>query len=200
MLVTVLGLLASGIFLIRLLPQPIRLARSGVAAGVSPVAALNAVTSAVAWTAYGLLQHDPVIWVVSLLALVPCTWQAALLARQTTRRDIATAAAVAGAIVAAGLAGVLGLVLAATVLLTAGPQVRLALSATDLSGIAPQTWRVALLDAATWGAYGWAVADPALIGYFGVLTASAATILVRIAWCERLASAEAGDSGGLALS
>jgi hypothetical protein len=78
--------------------------------------------------------------------------------------------------------------------------VRLALSSTDLSGIAPQTWRVALLDAATWGAYGWAVADPALIGYFAVLTASAATILVRIAWSERAATDDAGEPGGLILS
>ena len=64
----------------------------------------------------------------------------------------------------------------------------MALVEDDLSGIAPATWRVALVDAATWGAYGWAVSDLALIGYFGVLTASSATILARIAWTERAAA------------
>lgn len=188
MLVTLLGLVASGVFLVRLLPQPIRLARSGVAAGVSPSAALNAVTSAMAWLAYGLLQHDPVIWVVSAFALVPCTWQVALLRSRIDRDDLASAGGFAAAMVLAGATGWLGLGLAASVLITAGPQVRMALVEDDLSGIAPATWRVALVDAATWGAYGWAVSDLALIGYFGVLTASSATILARIAWTERAAA------------
>ena len=50
-----LGLLASGVFLVRLLPQPVRLARTGVASGVSPLAALNSMLTMVAWVAYGLI-------------------------------------------------------------------------------------------------------------------------------------------------
>jgi phosphoglucosamine mutase len=50
-----LGYFASAVFLVRLLPQPIRLARDGRPAGVSALAALNAVVSAFAWTAYGLI-------------------------------------------------------------------------------------------------------------------------------------------------
>lgn len=187
MLVTALGLLASGVFLIRLLPQPIRLARSGVAAGVSPLAALNAVSSAVAWMAYGLLQADPVIWIVSVIALIPGVWQVALLRARVSRRDLGLASLFVAALLAAAAAGVLGLALAGSVLVTAGPQVRQALVEDDLSGIAPGTWWVALLDAATWGAYGLAVGDWALIGYFGVLTASSAIILARIAWTSRAA-------------
>lgn len=187
MLVTALGLLASGVFLIRLLPQPIRLARSGVAAGVSPLAAINAVTSAVAWMAYGFAQHDPVIWVVSVIALVPGVWQVALLRSRVSRRDLALGSLFVVALVAAAAAGVFGLALAGSVLVTAGPQVRQALVEDDLSGIAPGTWWVALADAATWGAYGLAVGDWALVGYFGVLTASSATILARIAWTSRAA-------------
>ena len=44
----ILALVASTVFLVRLLPQPIRLPRSGVATGVSAAPALNAVVSPVA--------------------------------------------------------------------------------------------------------------------------------------------------------
>lgn len=200
MLVTALGLLASGVFLIRLLPQPIRLARSGVAAGVSPLAALNAVTSVLAWLAYGLLESDPVIWVVSVLALGPAVWQVALLRARVSRHDLALASLFVAVLLVAAPLGLLGLALAGSVLVTAGPQVRQALIDDDLSGIAPGTWRVALLDAATWGAYGLAVGDAALIGYFGVLTASAAIILARIAWTGRLAATEQSDAADPAIA
>ena len=53
--VDALGLLASVVFLVRLLPQPVRLARRPqVVAGVSALAALQAVVAAGAWVAYGL--------------------------------------------------------------------------------------------------------------------------------------------------
>ena len=67
---TLLGLIASGIFLTRLIPQPVQLFRTRDTAGVSPLAALNATIAAVAWLIRGLEQHQPVVWVVSLAALV----------------------------------------------------------------------------------------------------------------------------------
>jgi uncharacterized protein with PQ loop repeat len=186
--VDLLAITASVVFLIRLLPQPIRLARSGVAAGVSAAAACNAVVSAVAWIAYGLVQGLPVVWGVSVVALIPCTWQAVLLRRQVSRRDLAAVAGFIAALLAAAAMGVLGLALAGTVLVTTGPQVRRVLREHDLSGIAPATWWVAVVDAVTWGAYGWAVSDAALVGYFIALLAAAVIVLSRLAWTKRTAA------------
>lgn len=183
--VDALAIAASVVFLVRLLPQPIRLARSGVAAGVSSAAALNAVVSAMAWIAYGLIQGLPVVWGVSVLALIPCTWQAALLRRQITRRDLAAVGGFVAALLAAAAMGVLGVALAGTVLVTTGPQIRRVLREHDLSGIAPATWWVAIVDAVTWGAYGWAVSDAALVGYFVALLGAAIIVLTRLAWTSR---------------
>jgi uncharacterized protein with PQ loop repeat len=88
---TVLGLVASAAFLVRLLPQPIRLARTGAAGGVSALASLTAVLAALGWLTYGLLAGLPIVRAVSLAALVPCVWQVALLRRQTTRNDLVAA-------------------------------------------------------------------------------------------------------------
>ena len=186
-----LAITASVVFLVRLLPQPIRLARSGVAAGVSAAASLNAVVSALAWIAYGLLEGLPVVWGVSVLALIPCTWQAILVRRNVARRDLAAVGGFVVALLAAGAMGVLGVALAGTVLVTTGPQVRRVLLEPDLSGIAPATWWVALVDAVAWGAYGWAVSDAALIGYFLALLCAAAIVLARLSWTRRNRPADA---------
>lgn len=196
--VDALAIVASVVFLVRLLPQPLRLARHGAAEGVSALAALNAVISALAWVAYGLQAQLPVVWGVSVLALVPGVWQATLLRRALGRQELAGAAAFVGALLAAAALGLLGVALGATVLVTTGPQVARALRVDDLSGVAPATWWVAIADAATWGAYGLAIGDAALVGYFVVLLASAVTVLWRISATSRPespSSARAAPSG-----
>lgn len=196
--VDALAIVASVVFLVRLLPQPLRLARHGAAEGVSALAALNAVISALAWVAYGLQAQLPVVWGVSVLALVPGVWQATLLRRALGRQELAGAAAFVGALLAAAALGLLGVALGATVLVTTGPQVARALRVDDLSGVAPATWWVAIADAATWGAYGLAIGDAALVGYFVVLLASAVTVLWRISATSRPESpsaARAAPSG-----
>lgn len=194
--VDALAIVASVVFLVRLLPQPLRLARHGVAEGVSALAALNAVISALAWVAYGLQAQLPVVWGVSVLALVPGVWQATLLRRALGRRELVGAAGFVAAILVAAALGLLGAALAATVLVTTGPQVVRALRSDDLSGVAPATWWVAIADAATWGAYGWAVGDAALVGYFVVLLASAVTVLWRISATARPSGAPTWEPGG----
>jgi uncharacterized protein with PQ loop repeat len=180
-----LAAVASGCFLIRLLPQPIRLVRTGVAAGVSPLWALNGAVVTVAWAVHGYIADLPVVVWVSVLALVPGVWTVVLLRRQTTGRDLALAGAWVATLVAAGIAGVFGVALALGVLVTQGPQVLEALRDDDLSGLAPTTWWVALLDAGTWGAYGLVVGDVALLGYAVTLTGSSVVVLLRIAWTRR---------------
>lgn len=182
----VVGLVASGVFLVRLLPQPIRLARTGVVAGVSPLAALNSVVTALAWTAYGVTARLAVVAIVSALAVIPSAWTALLLVRSATRSDWVGGLAWSGVVVAAAVTGRLGFVLAGSVLLTIGPQVIVALRGTDLRGIAPATMWIALADASLWGLYGLTLADGALMAYGLVLSSSATIVLVRIATTQRL--------------
>ncbi len=177
---TVVGLVASGVFLARLLPQPIRLARTCVAAGVSPLAALNSVTTALAWTAYGIGARLPVVAIVSALAVVPSTWAAVLLVRTARSSDWVGATAWASVVAVAAATGHLGFVLAGSVLLTIGPQVVVAVRGEDLRGIAPTTMWIALADASLWGLYGIALGDGALMAYGVVLFSSATIVLLRI--------------------
>ena len=156
-----LGLLASGVFLVRLLPQPIRLARTGVAAGVSPLSALNSLLTMIAWVSYGLIVGLPLLWVVSAIALVPAVWTVLLLRRDVSRRDLTWAGVWLALQVVAAAVGLLVVVLAAGVLVTQGPQVVRAVRESDLTGLAAATWWLSLLDASTWGAYGVAVGDAA---------------------------------------
>jgi uncharacterized protein with PQ loop repeat len=175
-----LGLLASGVFLVRLLPQPVRLARTGVASGVSPLAALNSMLTMIAWVSYGLIAGLPLVWVVSVVALVPGVWTVLLLRRDATRRDLTWAGAWLAVQVLAAATGLLVAVLAAGVVVTQGPQVLRAVRESDLTGLATATWWLSLLDASTWGAYGLAVGDAALVAYGVVLASSACIVLGRI--------------------
>src|SRR3954454_20311976 len=150
---TALSLVASAIFLVRLLPQPARLWRTGVTSGVSPVAAANAVTSASAWLAYGLAHGLLVVWTVSVVALIPGVWTVRLLRREFGRRELLATGGVVGAFVLSAVLSAFGAALALGVLATAGPQVWRAIRQSDLRGIAPATWFVALADASLWGAY-----------------------------------------------
>lgn len=193
--VDALAIVASVVFLVRLLPQPVRLARRGVAVGVSALAALNAVISALAWMAYGLQADLPVVWGVSVLALGPSVWQAWLLRRDLDRRDLLGATLFVGALLAAAALDLLGVALGGTVLVTTGPQVARAVRSDDLAGLAPATWWVAIVDAATWGAYGWAIGDAALVGYFVVLLGSAVTVLWRIGATARAADGSMAGTG-----
>jgi uncharacterized protein with PQ loop repeat len=179
---TILSVAAPAVFLVRLLPQPLRLARTGVGHGVSPMAAFNQVLSEGAWLTYGVIQQSVPIWLVSAAALFPSGWQAMLLLPRARRSDLIGAAVFAAAIVASWWLGLLGAMLGASVLVTTGPQVVEALRSRDLSGIAAATWWISLLDAALWGALGWVTDDLALVGYWAVLTVCALTVLARLAY------------------
>ena len=185
MTLEVLAVVASVVFLVRLLPQPLRLARHGVAEGVSPLAALNAVVCAAAWLAYGLVEGVLAVWLTSVFALVPGVWAVLLLRRRTTRNDLLLAGAWVAVVLVSAAVGLLAAALGLGVVVTQGPQVLRALRSHDLRGLAPATWWISIIDATTWGAYGIGLGDAALIGYGAVLLTAAVTVLVRIAWVRR---------------
>ena len=184
-LVNVLAVVAPLIYLVRLLPQPVRLWRTGVAAGVSPLSAMNGVIGDVGWVVYGISAGLPAVWAVCAFALIPAIWTVALLRPEVTRNDLLIAGAWALALVVSAVFGAIGVTLAAGVLVTQGPQVWTALRDDDLRGIAPGTWWIAVLDATAWGLYGLGIDDGALMGYGVVLNASAAIVLGRIWWTDR---------------
>jgi uncharacterized protein with PQ loop repeat len=175
-----LGWLASILFISRLLPQPIRLVRTGLPEGVSPLAAINAVISETAWLIYGLQAGLVPVWAVSVAALVPGLWTVALLRRQVRPGDLLRAGAWLAVILVAWAGGVLGAVLGVSVLLSIGPQVWTALRTSDLRGLSIFTWLIAIGDGLLWGAYGLVVGDAALLGYAAVLLTGASIVIVRM--------------------
>jgi len=184
---SVIGWVASVVFLTRLLPQPIRLFRTGVPNGVSPLAMLNSAISDVAWVLYGLSAGLAPVWVVALLALPPGIWTVGLLRHRITRRDLLGASLWLALIVAAALTGTLAVLLAMSVIVNQGPQTWVAIRSNHLEGIATTTWYIALVDASLWGGYGVATGDAALMGYGTVLFSCASIILARVWWTRRRA-------------
>jgi len=189
-----LGWLASVVYLSRLLPQPIRLTRTGLPEGISTVAAMNAVISDAAWIAYGLQAGLLPVWLVALVGVVPGVWTVVLLRREVDRGDLVRSGAWLAVIVVAALVGGLGVILAASVLVNVGPQVWTALRSNDLRGLSAFTWVLAIGDGLLWGAYGWVVADVALLAYAGVLVTGALIVLLRMAMTRSFTTDLAGPA------
>jgi uncharacterized protein with PQ loop repeat len=188
-LATALGILATVAFLVRLMPQPIRLMRTGVPDGVSPLMAMNIALTELAWLVYGLMAGLVPVWAVSLPAFPLAVLTVVLLRRQITRFDLLGACLWLVVISLAWAGGALGAVLGLSVVVQYGPQVWTAVRSDRLDGISPVMWKLALVDALAWGAYGLAVGDPALLGYTVMLSAASAVILVRLAQTRAVAPA-----------
>ena len=179
-LTVALGYLATAVFLLRLLPQPYKLLRNGPGEGVSGLSCLNEVVAAIAWFGYGLREANPSIWVVSAASLVPGLLTCYLARSLTKRTDVAFAAAWLGVLGSALCSEVGAPILSTTVLVSSWPQVRTALSASELSGVSVRTWQIAVLDAGLWGAYGVALGSVPLVGYAVCLTGCAWIILWQL--------------------
>ncbi len=189
MSVQVLGVLASIAFFARVLPQPVRLWRTGVPNGVSPLASMNSAMSDLAWVLYGTAAGLVPVWGTAVVGLVPGLWTVVLLRRQITRRDVIAVSLWLAVILGSAATGTLVAILGISVVVNQGPQVWQALRDDDLWGISPTTYVLAIFDATLWGAYGIAAADPAVIGYGVVLLTAALTVLGRIWWTRRTAVA-----------
>ena len=200
----VLALVASTIFLIRLFPQPIRLARTHDAAGISTLAALNAMVGNGAWLAYGLSAHLPAVWLVSVAATIPAIWMVALLRKQCRGLDIAGVTVWVAVLIGGWLLHIFAGALAMNVVVNQGPQVWRAIRSRDLTGISAATWWFSIADAGSWGLYGLVIGDPALKLYCVVLLGSAIVVLGRLEWVrltpgrtQDLNGDPRGEAGGL---
>lgn len=188
----VFGWLATVAFLVRLLPQPLRLVRTGVPNGVSVIAVMNIALTELAWLLYGVVEDLVPVWAVSLPAFPLGLWTVVLVRDRIASRDLFASGLWLVAIAAGFVTGALAVVLGLSVVVNYGPQVLTAVRGVHLEGLAPATWFLALADAGLWGAYGLAVGDPALLGYCGVLTAFSLVILWRIWRTRETAVALAG--------
>lgn len=175
-----LGLVASALYLGRLLPQPWRTLRTGEVAGVSGLASMNALIADGAWLLYGLSAGVPLIWLVAIPSVAASALTVAVLRRAIGPRDIGLAGAWLAVVVACAVGHVLTVALAATVLVTCGPALWSAWTHRRPVGIAAVTWWLAVADAAAWGGYGVAIGDRALELYGVVQLATAVAILVRL--------------------
>ncbi len=183
-----LGWIASAVFLARLVPQPMKLRRTGLPEGLSPMAAMNGVISDVGWVLYGFSAALVPVWAVSVASLVPTVATLVLLlvtTRRVPRPDLVGSGIWLLSVAMAWQLGALVTVLGLSVVVNHGPQVVAAVRERDLRGISTTTYLLAIADAVLWGAYGLAVRDPALLAYGGVLIAASGVILARIWWTRR---------------
>lgn len=178
-----LGWVGSALFLVRLVPQPLRIWRTGRTHGVSAQAAVNASVSDTGWLFYGLAAGLAPVWACTLLAVPLDLWTAWLLRDKVTFRGVVASAAWGLVMVIAWFVGgqvALGGVLGASVLINNAPHVWAALRGDQLAGIAPVAWYFALADAVLWGGYGVIVGAAGLITYGAVLLSASTIVLFRL--------------------
>lgn len=187
-LATVVGLAGTLLAFAYTVPQMRKLARTGSAAGVSVAALANSTVSGVAWTAFGVVEHE--VWVVlpAFLAL-PGTAGAMVLAwRRGGDRDrlwLPTA----WTLTLVGLAALVPVIgsrpivvaLGCSISLMVGPAAITAWRSRDVSAIAASAWAMLIVDAALAGAYGLLADIDANLIYALVATSGAALILTRLA-------------------
>lgn len=166
-----------------LIPQAQKLARTQHLGGVSPRwiglgFAINA-----GWLAYSLLADLPGLIPVSSGALALYGWMLVTIGRISPsgiRQALATAIALLTALTFTALTagvtamGLLGLGLLYIVQFT--PAAWESIKSADLSGIAPMTWVMALVEAAIWATYAQSTGDIALL--LGGIGASVMSIVV----------------------
>ncbi len=187
-LATVVGLAGTLLAFAYTVPQMRKLSRTGSAAGVSVASLANSTVSGIAWTVYGVVEHE--IWVIlpAFLAL-PGTAGAMVLAwTRGGSRDRMWLPAVWAATIAAltALVPVLGsrpiiVALGCSITLMVVPAAITAWRSHDVSAIAASAWAMLIVDAALAGAYGLLADIAANLIYALVATSGAALILTRLA-------------------
>ena len=184
--VDLLGLLSVILAAWFALPQLLRLRRTGSAAGVSSDSLANSLISLVGWTAYGIGHAKP--WVIIASAVgIPATAATLILAMRLGNRLSLTVPGIWASmlVLTAIVDRVLGLalidvVLGCSILWYVAPAATTAWRATDVSGLAAQTWVVLALEASVFGIYGLGAHVFADQVYAVTSISGAALVLARI--------------------
>jgi uncharacterized protein with PQ loop repeat len=168
-------------------PQFRKLRRMSTATGVSVAALASSTISGVAWTAFGVLEHE--VWVALPAAVaVPATVGALVLAwlRGGSRERLWLPVVWAVTVSLAGLStfwvgpAPATVVLGCSVALLVTPAALTAWRSNDVSAIAASAWALMILDALLAGAYGVLADVDANLIYAAVATVGSLAILLRI--------------------
>lgn len=186
-LATVVGLAGTLLAFAYTVPQMRKLARSGSAAGVSVAGLANSTVSGIAWTFFGVVEHE--IWVVlpAFLAL-PGTAGAMLLAWRRGGDRTRLWLPIVWTLVIVTLTALVPVwgsrpiivALGCSVTLMVVPAAVTAWRSADVSAIAASAWGMLIVDAVLAGAYGLLADIDANLIYALVASSGAALILMRL--------------------
>lgn len=192
-LASAIGLAGALLAFATTLPQAAKLLRTHSAAGVSVAALTNSTISGLAWTAFGMLEHDAWVAVTAIVA-VPATAAAAGLAwfrggaRDRLWMPFAWSLMLVVAITASSWIGTgpLTLLLGCSISLLVAPAAITAWRSPDVSAVAASAWLMMLLEALLTGAYGALAGIDANLLYAAVAITGSVAILTRIALPTRM--------------
>lgn len=186
-LTTAIGLAGTLLAAAYTVPQFRKLRGMTTAAGVSIAALANSTISGIAWTVFGVLEHE--LWVaLPALVAVPATVGALVIAwlRGGSRDRLWLPVAWLVVVSAAGLSAfwvgpvVATVVLGCSVALLVTPAAMTAWRSHDVSAIAASAWALLIVDALLAGAYGVLADIDANLIYATVATIGSLAILLRI--------------------
>ena len=186
---TVVGIVATAVTFVHVVPQIVRLMRTGRVEGVSAAWASVAVTLNFGWMAYVIAEEFWITIPSILVAIV--SFGSALYLMYRNGADVRPGALMSAAVAVASVgiqlaAGwtVLGTVLALSNGLYLGPSVVTAWRSHAPVGVSPLTWALAVLEGLLWGFYGALVASGPIIVFGATEAGLSALVLLRL-WVAR---------------
>jgi uncharacterized protein with PQ loop repeat len=186
-LATLVGIAGTLLAFAYTVPQLSKLLRMRSATGISVAALANSTISGVAWTAYGVVEHE--IWVaLPAFVALPATVGALVIAwfrggsRSRLWLPVVWLTTILGAALLAPWTGALPVtvLLGCSVTLMIAPAAITAWRSHDVSAIAASAWTMLIVDALLAGAYGVLADIDANLLYAAVATTGSVVILARI--------------------
>ena len=183
------ALVANGVTFVQIMPQIVRLLRTGRTEGVSPAWAAVGMTINLGWLTY-VVENEFWVTIPSIIAAIVSFGLALYLlyrngadVRLGLLMTVPIALASVGIQMAAGWT-VLGTVLGLSNALYLGPSVVAAWRAHVPVGVSPVTWWLTVLEGLKWGFYGVLVAAVPIMVYGSTAVLLAALVLLRL-WMAR---------------
>ena len=183
------ALIANGVTFVQIVPQIVRLLRTGRTEGVSPAWAAVGMTINLGWLTY-VVENRFLVTIPSIIAAIVSFALALYLlyrnganVRLGLLMSVPVALASVGIQIAAGWT-VLGTVLGLSNALYLGPSVVAAWRARVPVGISPATWWLTVLEGLKWGLYGVLVAAVPIMVYGSTAIGLALLVLLRL-WVAR---------------
>ena len=188
-LATVVGIVATAVTFVHIVPQIVKLMRTGRIEGVSAAWASVAVTLNFGWMAYAIAEE---YWIViPSIVVATVSFGSALYLMHRNGADVRPGALMSAAVAVAsvGIQMAAGWTVLATVLalsngLYLGPSVLTVWRSHAPAGVSPLTWALAVLEGLLWGSYGALVASGPITVFGATEAGLSALVLLRL-WVAR---------------